>query len=438
MIGNKTDADTRVAGRQPASGIQIQAKDNDLSTVRRYRVGRQFAWVSSGRILAALIQALIMLLLVRAVSPAEFGFFAGVYGVLTVVQTFFDFGLPTLVVRERAKRTNPTVVTAALYLNNALSLAMGISLIVVVGLLGFLANSQFFLLLPLGLWAAAERNADAWLGVVFADGDARVNTTNLVSRRVGNLVLFAGLTLWTSIDPVLAFGLSSATAACASWIFAHSYVHKRLAPREQLPARQLFRMSYPYWINSVATQARNLDATIIGLVAGTAQAGFYAAAARLTSPLRILPTSLATVLLPASASRTSSNMGGLLRLVSYVVGGLGVFYLLLGILVPFAVPVLLGEAYSGAVPALQITVAGLVFAASASLLGSLLQGVGLKHYVAGTAVLTTFVCLLGVGIGGSLWGAIGAASGLAFSYVVQSSVLVTRLTTFILRKEPNR
>lgn len=379
-----------------------------------------------------------MLLLVRAVSPAEFGFFAGVYGVLTVVQTFFDFGLPTLVVRERAKRTNPAIVTAALYLNNALSLAMGLTLILVIGLLGIVVNPQFFLLLPLGLWAAAERNADAWLGVIFADGDARINTTNLVSRRVGNLALFAGLTLWTSIDPVLAFGLSSAAAACGSWVFAHSYVKKRLAPAESIPAGALFRLSYPYWINSVATQARNLDATIIGLVAGTAQAGFYAAAARLTSPLRILPTSLASVLLPASASRNSGNMRGLLKLVAYVVGGLGVFYLVLGLVVPYVVPVLLGEAYAGAVPALQITAVGLVFAAAASLLGSLLQGVGLKHFVAGTAVLTTAVCLAGVAGGGLLWGASGAAAGLALSYIVQSATLVTRLTTFIIRKEPNR
>ncbi|WP_165384849.1 oligosaccharide flippase family protein [Cryobacterium sp. SO1] len=409
-----------------------------MSTARRYRVGGQFAWVSGGRILAALIQAIIMLVLVRAVAPAEFGFFAAVYGVMTLAQTFFDFGLPTLVIRERAKRANPAIVAAALRLNNSLSLIMGVLLIAVTGLLGVVADSRFFLLLPLGLWAAAERNADAWLGVVFADGDARINTANLVARRMGNLALFIGFTLWTPIDPVLAFGISSAAAACASWVFAHVVVGRLLESTDRVAARVLLRLSWPYWINSVATQARNLDATIIGFVAGTAQAGFYAAAARLTSPLRILPTSLASVLLPASSTRNSSTMRGLLKLVAIVVGGLGLFYLLLGLAVPYVVPIVLGEAYTGAILALQITAVGLVFAAAASLLGSLLQGVGLKHFVAGTAVLTTLVCLIGVGIGGLMWGAAGAACGLAFSYVVQSAVLVTRLTTFILRKEPNR
>jgi O-antigen/teichoic acid export membrane protein len=247
-----------------------------------------------------------------------------------------------------------------------------------------------------------------------------------------------GLILWTSIDPVFAFGLSSAAAACASWVFAHVYVSRRLAAADQVSMRQLIRLSWPYWINSVATQARNLDATIIGLVAGTAQAGFYAAAARLTSPLRILPTSLASVLLPASSTRNSGNMRGIIKLVGLVVAGLALFYLLLGLAVPVLVPVVLGESYAGAVLALQITAVGLVFAAAASLLGSLLQGVGLKHYVAGTAVVTTAVCLLGVGFGGFVWGAGGAAAGLALSYLVQSVVLVSRLSTFIIRKESNR
>jgi O-antigen/teichoic acid export membrane protein len=139
-------------------------------------VGGQFFWVSGGRVVAALIQAAIMLLLVRAVSPSEFGFFAAVYGVMTVAQTFFDFGLPTLVIRERARQSNAGIVTAALRLNNSLSVALGVLLVSVTAVLGLLVDERFFLLLPLGVWAAAERNADAWLGVIFADGDARVNT----------------------------------------------------------------------------------------------------------------------------------------------------------------------------------------------------------------------------------------------------------------------
>jgi O-antigen/teichoic acid export membrane protein len=388
--------------------------------------------------MAALIQALFMLLLLRSVSPEEFGFFAAVYGVITLAQTTLDLGLPTLVIRERAKNAQNGIVASALKLNNVLSLALAGGLVVVFLILGLVVDARFFLLLPLGIWAAAERNADAWLGVVFADGDAKVNTANLISRRLTNLALFLLFLSTGEMDPVLAFGISSAIAAVASWAFAHIYVARQLPEPAPIGPRELVRASWPYWVNSVATQARNLDTAIASILAGTAQAGYYAAAARLTSPLRILPTSLASVLLPASARRTSSSMKSLIFLIGACVAGLGVMYALLALLVPWAVPVFLGEQYVAGIPALQITMVGLIFASAASLLGAPLQGVGLKKYVALIAVVTTVTCLIGVAIGAYLYGAVGAAAGLSVSYLIQSIALLLRLVLFISRKESNQ
>jgi O-antigen/teichoic acid export membrane protein len=131
-------------------------------------------------------------------------------------------------------------------------------------------------------------------------------------------------------------------------------------------------------------------------------------------------------------------MAGLLKLVSFVTAGLGAFYIVLALMVPVMVPIFLGDAYRGAITALQITALGLVFAAAAALVTSLMQGVGLKHFVAGTAVFTTVTCLVCVAIGGFFWGANGAAGGLALSYFLQSVMLTFRLASFIVRKEPNR
>jgi O-antigen/teichoic acid export membrane protein len=387
---------------------------------------------------AALIQALTMLLLLRAVSPSDFGFFSAVYGVITLAQTTLDLGLPTLVIRERARDATQGIVSAALRLNNVLSVLLAGGLLVAIGILGIAVDNHYFLLLPLGVWAAAERNADAWLGVVFADGDAKVNTANLVGRRIANLAIFLLLSATTSIDPVLCFALSSAVAACASWVFAHVYVAKRLPPTPSMRPAELLRQSYPYWINSVATQARNLDTAIANIVAGSTQAGFYAAASRLTSPLRILPTSLASVLLPASSKRTSETMSGVLKLIGLSIAGLTVMYAVLAFAIPYAVPIFLGPQYIGGILALQVTVVGLVAASAASLLGAPLQGVGFKHYVATVAVVTTATCLIGVAIGGYYFGATGAAFGLSFSYLVQSMALLVRLLLFIARREPNR
>ncbi|OUE09004.1 colanic acid exporter [Clavibacter michiganensis] len=390
-----------------------------------------------GKIVAALIQAATMLLLVREVSPAEFGFFSAAYGVITIPQTLLDLGLPSLIVRERARDARAGIVTTALKLNNVLSLLMSLLLLGTGLFLAVAVDSDYWLLLPFALWAAAERNADAWLGVVLADGDSWINVTNLVLRRLGSLVFFVLLTRLTTMEPVLSLAVAFAVGAVLSWLFAHLFVARRLAPASPMPLKSLVRMSYPYWIDSVASQARNLDVAFTSIVAGSAQAGFYAASARLTNPLRILPNSLATILLPAASRRDSTSIGGLLKLVLLATAGFAVLYGTGAALVPWAVPVFLGSDYSGAIVALQVTCFGLVFASAASLLSTLLLGIGRKHFVAGTAVLSTVLCLVCVLIGALTMGAVGAALGLAVSYAAQSFVLLVRLLMFIARRETN-
>ncbi len=411
--------------------------DTTPPPTRRDRIGLQFIWVSGGKILAALIQAATMLLLVREVSPAEFGFFSAVYGVITIPQTLLDLGLPSLIVRERARDARDGIVTTALKLNNVLSMLMSLLLLVTGILLALTVDADYWLLLPFAVWAAAERNADAWLGVVLADGDSWINVTNLVLRRLGSLVLFVLLTRFAAMEPVLALAVGFAVGATVSWVFAHVFVAKRLVPATPTGVGTLVRMSYPYWIDSVASQARNLDVVVTSIVAGQAQAGFYAASARLTNPLRILPNSLATILLPAASKRDSSTIGGLLKLVVVATAGFAVLYGGGAALVPWAVPVFLGEDYGGAIIALQITCVGLIFASAASLLSMLLLGVGRKHFVAGAAVVSTIACLLGVLVGAVMLGAVGAALGLAASYAIQSIVLFVRVLVFIIRREPN-
>jgi O-antigen/teichoic acid export membrane protein len=404
---------------------------------RRDRIGLQFMWVSGGKILAALIQAATMLLLVREVSPAEFGFFSAVYGVITIPQTLLDLGLPSLIVRQRARNAHDGIVTTALKLNNVLAMLMSLLLLVTGILLALTVDPDYWLLLPLAVWAAAERNADAWLGVVLADGDSWINVTNLVLRRLGSLVLFVLLTRFATMEPVLALAVGFAVGATLSWMFAHVFVAKRLVPATPATLRSLVRMSYPYWVESVASQARNLDVVFTSIVAGQAQAGFYAASARLTNPLRILPNSLATILLPAASKRDASNIGGLLKLVVVATAGFALLYGGGAALVPWAVPVFLGPDYTGAIVALQVTCVGLIFASAASLLSMLLLGVGRKHFVAGAAVGSTVACLAGVLVGALTLGAVGAALGLAVSYAIQSVVLLVRLLMFIIRREPN-
>ena len=152
----------------------------------------------------------------------------------------------------------------------------------------------------------------------------------------------------------------------------------------------------------------------------------------MANPLRILPKSLAVVLLPAAARGGPTELRATARLVTIAGLVLSAGYLALVVAMPLGVPVILGSAYRPAVPTLQITCGGLACASSAALVSAVLQGQGHSHYVAVTAIVTTVTCLVGVVIGGATFGAVGAAAALAASFLLQAVLLQWRLRQLIM------
>jgi len=391
------------------------------------RIASQFAWVSGGRVLGALIQTVTFVLVARNAGPIDFGLLGAAFGIATVIQTGFDFGLSTLVVRERASEKNNPIVTDALRLAdaNAVYLSASVGLLLVAA--GILLSPTFFMMLPLAIWVGSERQADTWLGIPLADGDARVNTVNLVLRRAAALAVY-GILVAVGTAPVLAFSIALAAASVASSIAVRRYVSSLVAVRRvEFDRKHIFRVARPYWVNSLGTQARNLDAAIVSAVAGPLQAGFYGVASRTTGPMRILSTSLATVILPAASRADPRQIRRLGLMTCGVCLGLSILYAAVIFVAPWLVLTFLGNAYSGAVQPIQVAIGGLVFAAGASLFGSILQGVGKQVFVAKAAVGTTILCLVGTSAGAIQFGATGAAVGLAASFIFQSMILAARL-----------
>ena len=72
--------------------------------------------MSAGRVLGALLQTVTFVLVARNAGPVEFGLLGAAFGIATVIQTGFDFGLSTLIVRERASEKHNPLVTDALRL----------------------------------------------------------------------------------------------------------------------------------------------------------------------------------------------------------------------------------------------------------------------------------------------------------------------------------
>ncbi len=400
------------------------------------RLLTQFGSVSAGRLIAALLQGVSLILIARAVTPGQFGLVSAVLGVAWVAQTVFDLGLSTFTLRERTRAPESGLVTSALWLTNRLSLALCLTALAAMAVLGATWRSDFLLLAPLAIWMSAERNAEAWLGVVFADGDSRVNFINLVAKRCLALGLFVGFQN-ASVTPLLAFSTAWAMSSGLSSTAARRYVRSRLPAAADIGIRALVRESWPYWLHSMATQANNLDVSIAGVAGGSFQAGIFATATRLTSPLRILPTSMARAVLPA-ASRASSvdSRRQLARYCTAMFLGMTAIYAALFFLTPFLLPIALGDRYAAATTPLQIVLVGLPFAAGSSLLGALLQGAGQKRYVANVSLTISVLYLSLLTVGMSRLGAEGASIALAGSYVVQSSLLLIRLLLIERRGAP--
>jgi len=401
------------------------------------RVLRQYASVTAGYAGSAVIRAVGLIVLARLALPADFGLFSAVAGVIVIAQAALDLGLARLILREHGGGEAARVVRSALRLNIALSTVLGVVGLTGLALVGTLVDGRILFLLPLAVAAAAEKNADTSLSVAIAEGRGDVNTVNLIARRMLALSVFLCLALTGLVEAtLLAYACGEAVSALFAAVLARRQIRGSVPDGPPLPYRRTARLGAPFWINSLATQTRNLDVLLITSIAGSTQGGFYASATRLTGPLQLLASSAATVLLPVAARSARRSRVFLAALV--VSGLMALVYALLAALAPFFVPLLLGDAYVPAVPVIQIVLAGLPFACLSAVLASALQGWRRADVVATTAVLFTVVCLGGAIVGGVATGAAGAALGLALAYLLQAGILTTVAAREARRSAPTR
>jgi len=381
---------------------------------------RQLVWVASGRILAAVLQAVLLILVARALEVAEFGHLMAFVGVVTLAQVLVDCGVSMFVTRERAAAPESGGVTAALRFTVVSSSLLLLMLAAGLAASAVLVSPVYWSMLPLVLWAAGERNADSRLSVAFADGDVHVSVLNLVTRRSCTILLFEAA-VRGDVPPVLAFSIAAATTALGSATFANLYIRRRVTAPPSLSFRELLRLSRPYWVWNIASQARNLDALLVSAFAGAVQTGIYSSGSRLINPLQILPASLASILLPASARGLKSrrSLGRLIALTFVVVVALTVVYAAIFAATPWLVREGLGARYEGSADVIRIILLGLPFASATALFTSILIGRGHGHAVAVVSSASTTCSLAGICVVAPFTGASGAATVLSASFVAQ-------------------
>lgn len=380
--------------------------------------------VLAGRLFAAALQAVTIYLLARWSAVVAFGACMALLGLLTALQTLGDLGASTFVSKEVARKNRTTRIVKARRMS-----ALATSLISAVGLASTIVWSlmqsrpELLYLAPLWIWLTVERANEIDVAIFIGEKRTAAAMASLVFRRSGTLVMTSAL-VGLNMDPILAFGASSLAAGVITMVGFRRGSTQSDPCRDPATFREIFSESKHYWIHSFSLQARNVDSTVVALLAGSTQAAFYSLGARLLTPLRMVPTAMAAVVLP-HASREGIAHEKPLRLV-VMTGVLGLPYVALAAIWPIAIPMLFDGKFDEAIAAVQILTLSIAFTSTTSIFSALLQGSGHGAMVSRISAATSAVTILGIAGCSAAWGAWGAAAAYAIASVLHSALIISQ------------
>lgn len=386
----------------------------------------QFASILSARLLANVLQAINVIVLARAVSPAEIGMTSAIIGFCMVLFTVTDFGLSTLISKSYAREDHVMVASALRFTTlttwffGLLALAVGVGL-----------SSQG--LFPLAMTAlilsvAVDRCVEYRLSVPIAADSKAVPASSILLRRGVQFVAFVGFVL-AGMDPLWAYALAQLSGALVGYVQSTYFLRSRVVRvATRLPLRTVLKNSYAFFLNSVTAQISTLDTFLVSIFSGAHSAGLYAAASRVTAPLILIPGTLASSVLPPAARATGSEARRiavrltLLLPVVLAIAAVGGYF----VAEPLC-QLLYGVEYRPAGLTLTVLFIGIPFAILAAAIGAILQAQGEEQFVAKVGVGFAIVFVSAIGVGGHLYGSVGAAIGGCTAMALNCIPLVVRV-----------
>jgi O-antigen/teichoic acid export membrane protein len=382
------------------------------------------AAVLGGRVAAAVLQGVALILLAKGLSPGKFALTAGVLGAVTFASAVADLGVTTALTRERARGASFSVQKRLLQWSSVAGLVSASLLCIALVVAQHLSNdSTYFTFLPLAVWMYFERGAETRLAIALADGQPLRAAINLAARRVPVPISVALALLSEVWSVTLAVSAGYALGAALAVGVSRNPVPPS-APADaanDISRRSLWRLIAPYWVNSMAAQSRQLDVAIVALIASAPVAALYALPARLVGPLRLVATTFGQALLAhASRQKEAQGMGPILRallLASSILFGI------VALVAPTAMSALFSDGYDDALGPLNVILVGLVFATPCSALTSFNQAAGKSAMTARANAVAALSTLALIAAGSSMGGAFGAAIGLGLGYACQSFLL---------------
>lgn len=383
----------------------------------------QALWLFSSRAGAALLQAALLILLARSVAPATFGLVNAAQGALQFGGVVFDAGLTAYIVRAYAIDGRLVHAYKALDLNALLTSTFVILAI----LIAVILLRDWLTLAAIGgvaTWVGFEKVCEARASLFIAEQRGIEPAVSPIIRRVVALAGFIGLS--RIADPALSYALALSLGGVAGYVYLLGRMRALPTRDKAVPCRaaDVLRDSLPFGVSNLFSQAKNLDAAVVAAATGAAAAGAYAAASRLSAPVFLATSAVATSVMPAVGRRGAEITRKLA--VGLVLAG-GAQVLLAVLLTPWAgslVTLLYGEGYTGLGPLFVVVLCGTILNSLQSPFNALLQSVGREKLVAALSVWFGVLLLAGIWSGAANFGIYGAAWGYVAANILNLAVQV--------------
>lgn len=309
----------------------------------------RLAKVLSGRILARIIaaglQAILLILLAREMAPALFGVFAAAYGVGTLGASLLGFGSSTRILRAKAEADA--------------ALADGLFKLRMIGAcFGALAGALCI------LWSPGA-GAAVLLGVAFAASDAVIEFGQAYFASTESHAISAGIPVALRVGQVGTVAASAAlsdnsvsyaVSICSILlaggcivILVRSMARQQTKTESGSSLLRALRGSAGYWFTGAVANVRQLEPIALLSAGSAALAGEYAIVTRVANPLLIVPASLQLIFVPRLASllheRTKFDIE--MRRLWVVSAIYAVLLVVSAPLIAMLLPLVLGSAYDG-------------------------------------------------------------------------------------------
>lgn len=425
--------------------LSIGVRLEKLSSSGRSALGALAALTLRGS--GSLMGLAIFALAARAMPPEEFGRLAIWFSALSFLSVAAGLGQETLISRlwgEYCGAGDQGAARAAYRAGWRITLLSGASVAAALLLIGHLSGARFetltaaaaFLFMQTQLLYSSSATRVA-VGFLMAE----INR-DVVWRFI--LLIAVGYGAWRGEMTIASFFLAAAGGMVPALAFQLVATRQRIAAFPDASAAELGPMrarATAMWISAIVEAAtQHVDVALVGLVASAAVAGEYFAALRIANVFLMLTSGLGAYVAAHGANlyfaQRHAELQNVFRTVSLVAFALAAPLLILIILFGPQLLRLFGEAYSASYPTLIVLSVATFVVAMCGLAPGVLLVTGLERLYARIVVVATTLRVLLSATLAVVFGALGAAFGLAL-VAIPMSVLLVALCRHWRRLDPS-